>query len=174
MSILKRSLICAVCLALCVVLPMVFHAIPQGGVLFSPMHLPVLLCGIVSGWCTGLLCGIAGPLLSFLFTGMPGIPMLPQMITELACYGLFSGLMMALLGNKKGGVLISLLVAMAIGRVIAGLARAFIFTPGAMTFPLWIASYFVSCLPAIVMQLVLIPLIYAALKKTGFISKELG
>lgn len=174
MSVLKRSLTCAVCIALCVVLPMVFHAIPNGGVLFSPMHLPVLLCGIVAGWCSGVICGIAGPLLSFLFTGMPGLPMLPQMMTELGCYGFFAGLMMVFLHKRRCGVIISLLVAMIAGRIVAGLARAFIFTPGAMTLPIWITSYFVSCLPAIIMQLVLIPLIYAALKKTGFAEKELG
>ena len=94
MTALRKSLSAAVCIALCVVLPLVFHAVPNGGILFSPMHLPVLLAGIITSWPFGLLVGIAGPLLSFLFTGMPGAPMLPQMMVELGCYGFMAGLMM--------------------------------------------------------------------------------
>ena len=176
MDNLRKTLACSVCIALCVVLPMAFHAIPQGGVLFSPMHLPVLLCGIVTSWPFGLICGIAGPLLSSLFTGMPGAPMLPQMMVELGSYGFMAGLMMRLAGRggKLSGVVLSLVIAMLFGRITAGLARAFIFARGSYSFPAWISSYFVSCLPAIIMQLVLIPLIYAALRKAGFVDRRMG
>lgn len=37
------------CAALCVVLPMAFHAIPNAGSIFLPMHIPVLLCGFLCG-----------------------------------------------------------------------------------------------------------------------------
>ena len=168
MDNLRKTLACSVCIALCVVLPMAFHAIPQGGVLFSPMHLPVLLCGIAASWPFGLICGIAGPLLSSLFTGMPGAPMLPQMMVELGSYG-FAGR-----NGKLSGVVVSLVAAMLFGRITAGLARAFIFARGSYSFPAWISSYFVSCLPAIIMQLVLIPLIYAALRKAGFVDRRMG
>ena len=47
LTVLNKSILTALCVALCVVLPMTLHAIPKGGVLFSPMHLPVLLCGLV-------------------------------------------------------------------------------------------------------------------------------
>lgn len=176
MDNLRKTLACSVCIALCVVLPMAFHAIPQGGVLFSPMHLPVLLCGIVTSWPFGLICGIAGPLLSSLFTGMPGAPMLPQMMVELGSYGFMAGLMMRIAGRsgKLSGVVLSLVAAMLFGRITAGLARAFIFARGSYSFPAWISSYFVSCLPAIIMQLVLIPLIYIALRKAGFVDRRMG
>ena len=49
LTVLNKSILTALCVALCVVLPMTLHAIPKGGVLFSPMHLPVLLCGLVCG-----------------------------------------------------------------------------------------------------------------------------
>ena len=71
MTSVKKSIITAVCIALCVVLPQAFHAIPNAGTIYCPMHIPVLLCGLVCGWSYGLLCGIAGPLLSSLITGMP-------------------------------------------------------------------------------------------------------
>ena len=120
MTALKKTLSTAVCIALCVVLPMIFHAIPNGGVLFSPMHLPVLLCGIITSWPFGLLCGLAGPLLSFLFTGMPGAPMLPQMMVELGCYGFMSGLLISLIKTKSTvfNVYASLIGGMLFGRVV--------------------------------------------------------
>ena len=64
MSAVKKSIITAVCIALCVVLPQVFHAIPEAGTIYCPMHIPVLLCGLITGWPYGLLCGLAGPLLA--------------------------------------------------------------------------------------------------------------
>ena len=36
--------------ALCVVLPMAFHSIQNAGAIFCPMHIPVLLCGLLVGW----------------------------------------------------------------------------------------------------------------------------
>ena len=50
MTPIVKCAVTAVCMALCVVLPMVLHAIPNAGTLISPMHLPVLLCCMVCGW----------------------------------------------------------------------------------------------------------------------------
>ncbi len=176
MSVLRKSLFTAVCIALCVVLPMAFHAIPNGGVLFSPMHLPVLLCGVLTSWPFGLFAGIAGPLLSSLLTGMPGAPMLPQMMVELGSYGFMAGLMMRVMRSRKTevNVLVSLIVAMFFGRIVAGCARAFLFARGSYSLPMWISSYFISCFPAIIMQLVLIPLIAKALDKAGLMERRMG
>ena len=69
MSQVKRAMITAVCIALCVVLPMAFHSIQNAGAIFCPMHIPVLLCGLLVGWPYGLLCGLPGPLLSALHDG---------------------------------------------------------------------------------------------------------
>ncbi|MFA7118480.1 MAG: ECF transporter S component, partial [Sphaerochaetaceae bacterium] len=88
MSNVKRSLVAAVCIALGVVLPMAFHSVKNAGSIFCPMHIPVLLCGLVDGWAFGLLCGLVTPLLSSLLTGMPPMAYLPAMMIELAVYGL--------------------------------------------------------------------------------------
>ena len=45
----KNLAFCALCIALCVVLPMAFHAIANAGMIFLPMHIPVLLCGLAGG-----------------------------------------------------------------------------------------------------------------------------
>ena len=49
----KKAIITAICIALCVVLPQAFHAIPNAGSIYLPMHIPVLLCGLVCGWPSG-------------------------------------------------------------------------------------------------------------------------
>jgi hypothetical protein len=82
MSSVKKSTICALCIALCYVLPMAFHAINLGSV-FSPMHLPVFICGLICGGGYGLFCGIVGPIISCLLTGMPTVAGLPTMAVEL-------------------------------------------------------------------------------------------
>ena len=93
MSSVKKMTICAICVALCAVLPPVFHMLALGSVL-SPMHIPVLLCGLVCGWPYGLFCGVAGPLVVHLVNGQPGAAMLVSMIPELMAYGLACGLLM--------------------------------------------------------------------------------
>lgn len=45
----------ALCIALGLILPQVFHLIGAGPV-FLPMHIPVLLCGLCFGWPFGLVC----------------------------------------------------------------------------------------------------------------------
>lgn len=161
----------AVCVALCIVLPIAFHMIPQGGRLFSPMHLPVLLCGVICGPWYGLLCGLLGPFLSSLLTGAPNMAYLPIMMIELAVYGLGSGLMMRFVhtGRQLADIYISLLTAMLSGRIIAGIMQALVFFEGQYSVKIWATSYFVSCFPAIVIQLILIPVLYVALQKANLV-----
>ena len=174
MSVLKKALICAVCIALCAVLPMAFHAIPDAGSILSPMHIPVLLCGLVCGPWFGLLCGLAGPFVSSMVTSMPPIAYLPPMMVELAVYGLVTGLMMQLVHTKKSlaDVVISMVVAMLAGRIVAGLAKALIFAAGEFTAAMWISSYFVTMIPGIVMHLVSVPVLYYALQTTRLIPRR--
>ena len=76
MTTIKKMVMTAICIALCVVLPLLFHWVPNAGSVFLPMHIPVLLCGLLCGWPYGLVCGLLGPLVSS-FTGMPPLPVLP-------------------------------------------------------------------------------------------------
>ena len=162
----------AVCIALCVILPLALHSIPNAGTLFSPMHIPVLLCGLICGWPYGLACGLIGPVLSSFLTGMPGIGYLPTMMVELALYGLLTGLIMRLVhtGKLMADLYISLLTAMLAGRIITGIVRALIFSVGSYSLKAWATGYFVSSLPGIIIQLILIPILYLALQKAHLIS----
>ena len=166
LSYAKKLVYTAVCAALCVVLPMAFHTIQNAGSIFLPMHIPVLLCGLMCGWPYGLICGILGPLLSSLLTSMPPAAMLPSMMVECAAYGCVAGLMMKLVHTKKpvADLYISMVTAMAVGRVLAGLAKSLIFSPGTAPFA-WVTTSLVTGIPGIIIQLVLIPLVVIALTR---------
>lgn len=175
MTAVKKICIGAVCVALCCVLPMAFHAVGLGTAL-SPLHIPALLCGIVCGGGYGLLCGLAGPLLSSVVTGMPGPAMLPSMVPELMAYGLVTGLMMRFVrtGKLYGDMYISLGTAMVLGRVVGGIAKALVYMGSgeAFTLAIWASSYFVATVPGIICHLILIPVLVLTLTKAKLIPNR--
>ena len=174
MSNVKKSIITAVCIALCYVIPLMFHGIQNAGSIFCPMHIPVFICGLICGWQYGLLCGIAGPALSSALSGMPPVAILPSMMVELAAYGTAAGLMMKLVRTKStyADLYISLIVAIVCGRVLAGLAKALIFARGSYSMSAWIAGSVVTSRPGTVIQLVFIPTIVFALMKSHLIPER--
>ena len=174
MSNVKKSIITAVCIALCYVIPLMFHGIQNAGSIFCPMHIPVFICGLICGWQFGLLCGIAGPALSSALSGMPPAAILPSMMVELAAYGTAAGLMMKLVRTKStyADLYISLIVAIVCGRVLAGLAKALIFARGSYSMSAWIAGSVVTSWPGTIIQLVFIPTIVFALMKSHLIPER--
>lgn len=175
MNSVKKSVIAAACIALCIVLPMAFHSIPNGGNIYLPMHIPVLLCGLICGWPYGLLCGLAGPVLSSLLTGMPAVAVLPSMAVELAVYGTVTGLLIGMVKTKNRtlNVYISLISAQILGRIAAGTVKALIFVGGEYSIAMWVAGHFVTSAPGIVIQLILIPAVINALVKAKIIPVDL-
>lgn len=91
----KEIIFSAVFTALAVYAPMVVHyfAGVDGGRKFLPMPFFVLLAGLALGWRAGLVTGLASPIISYLLSGMPMLPILPIMIVQLSAYGLISGLL---------------------------------------------------------------------------------
>ena len=171
MNNIKKSIITAVMIALCVVLPMALHGIPKSGIIISPMHFPVLLCGLVCGPIYGLFSGVVGVFLSSLLTGMPPAPVLPGMVVELFFYGLSAGLFIKFIrtGKTLVDVYASLVLAMLVGRIAGGLAKALIFARGSYSLAAWASGYFVATMPGMILQLILLPLIYVTLEKSNLI-----
>ena len=169
----KKLVFTAVCAALCLVLPMAFHSVPNAGTIFLPMHIPVLLCGLICGWPYGGVCGIVGPLLSSLVTGMPPAAMLPSMMVECCAYGFVTGMLMRHVHTKHAvaDLYVSLVSAMVVGRVVAGFAKAWIFTPGISPFA-WATTSLVTGIPGIVIQLILMPMVVLALTKAKLIPNR--
>ena len=174
MTTVKKSIITAVCIALCYVIPLMFHGIQNAGSIFCPMHIPVFICGLICGWPYGLLCGIAGPMLSSALTAMPPVAILPSMMVELAVYGAAAGLMMKLVHTKSiyADLYISLITAIVCGRVLAGVAKALIFARGSYSMAAWVAANVVTSWPGTVIQLVFIPSIVFALMKANLIPQR--
>ena len=172
-SPVKRMILAALMAAMCVVLPLAFHSIPDGGSVFLPMHSPVLICGMICGWPYGFICGLLGPLLSCLLTSMPPLAYLPAMMVECAVYGLATGLMLKYVrtGRLYGDLYLALIVAMIAGRVVSGVAKALIFSPG-ITMGYWITASFITALPGIIVQLVAVPLLVGMLMKVRYLPNR--
>jgi riboflavin transporter FmnP len=165
MSNSLRLVTTAVCTALGILLPVFFHAAGIMGAIFLPMHIPVLVAGLFLGAKSGLITGVASPVLSAALTGMPPVmPHLPAMIVELAVYGTVSGY---LYHQKRLSLFLSLVLAMLAGRIMAGFAVAVMaqFVRIEMTPAMYLYGYFVTGLPGMAIQLVMIP---ALVKKLLF------
>ena len=167
----RKLVLTALLIAIGVVLPQAFHAIPNAGSVFLPMHIPVLISGFAVGPVYGAICGILTPILSHLIFGMPPAPMLAQMICELAMYGLMTGLLNRLIKIdnpilKNYAVLI---LSMLAGRLTYGVLNALIFRAGSYSMQAWISAAFVTALPGIVIQLILIPILVERLQKANLI-----
>ena len=172
-SPVRRTVLAALCVALCVVLPVAFHSIPDAGSVLLPMHIPVLLCGLICGWPQGLICGLLGPLLSSLITAMPPAAYLPPMMVECATYGAAAGLLLKVVRTRSltADLYIALIAAMVLGRVVSGVAKALIFSPG-MALGVWVTSSFITALPGIIIQLVLIPQVIRVLMKANYLPRR--
>lgn len=156
----------ALFLALGIILPMAFHSIPNAGSIFLPMHIPVLLCGFICGPAFGALIGILTPLLSSILTGMPPImPVGIGMMLELMTYGFLSGLLM-----KRFSIYPSLVLAMVAGRAVSGLANLVLlsFAGKAYTISIFLTASFVTAIPGIALQIVVVPLFVRIMQKVIF------
>ena len=162
----------AVCLALCLVLPFLTGQLPQVGNALCPMHIPVLLAGFLCGPWWALAVGLVAPLLRHTLFLMPPLMTAIAMSFELAAYGLISGLMYRKLPKATGNIYVSLLTAMAGGRVIWGIARLALtgVTGKPFTFAMFLASAFTSAIPGIIVHILLIPVLVMALKKANIIK----
>lgn len=63
-------------------LPQLFHLLPQGGMTWLPIYFFTLVGAYKYGWKVGLLTAIASPLANSLLFGMPSVAVLPAIITK--------------------------------------------------------------------------------------------
>ncbi|MCL2003757.1 MAG: ECF transporter S component [Oscillospiraceae bacterium] len=169
----------AVCLALSILLPYLTGRIQQLGTAFSPMHIPILLCGFVCGPYYAAIIGAAAPFLNHMVSGMPMLPMASVMSPELAVYGLAAGLLYRALAKKKDYIYVSLIGAMIAGRVAFGIAGWLIFSvlgifevPFTWGWEFFVNGALITAAPGIILHIVLIPVIVMALQKARFITAE--
>lgn len=161
--------------ALGLVLPFLTGQIPQIGQMLCPMHIPVLLCGLLLGWKYGIVLGFILPLTRSVLFGMPAMfPNAVCMAFELATYGAVAGLIY----YKKSyfclrSCYIALIGAMVAGRVVWGLSRCAVLAFGVpFSLELFLTGAFVNAIPGILMHLILIPAIMVALGRARIIPFE--
>ncbi|MGM0397280.1 MAG: ECF transporter S component [Bacillota bacterium] len=156
-------------IALGIVLPIAFHSFNMGGPIFLPMHIPVLMAGLVLGPLAGFFAGVITPLLSSVLTGMPPMfPMLPIMVAELGIYGLTAGFLASQYPDK---VFFPLIAGMIDGRVAAAIVVFVMATFFGVQMEPWafIKGAIVTGFPGILIQLVIIPPLVKAIRgATGF------
>jgi len=75
-----------------VVLPQLFHLVPQGGIIFAPLSLVILAGSYKLGWRTGLLAAVASPLVNHLLFGLPAMAVVPVMAAKLVALAVVAGL----------------------------------------------------------------------------------
>lgn len=181
---IKKLVLSAMFMAIGLVLPFITGQIQQIGSMLLPMHIPVLFCGLICGWQYGTVVGFVLPLLRYVLFGMPPIfPTGVSMSFELAVYGAVIGLNMQQLGKRNTtdsgknyvrNLYLALIGAMLAGRIVWGLVR-FILARATMqpfTMEMFMAGAFLTAIPGIIVQLILIPGIMAALKRVGVLNAD--
>ncbi|MCJ7655707.1 MAG: ECF transporter S component [Dehalococcoidia bacterium] len=168
---IRSYVLTALFVTLAVFVPWIFHQFHLAGATFLPMHIFVLIAGLLFGWRAGLITGLLTPLVSHFISGMPVLNVLPQIMIELSAYGLIAGILRqkynlrpiwALLGAIAGGRM-ALLLAMLVIYLIAGQSYSPL-GPDVNPFAsFW--SVIKQGWPGIVMQLISIPVIVWLVEK---------
>lgn len=170
---IKNITLSAMFLGLALVLPLLTGQIQVIGKMLLPMHLPVLLCGLICGWQYGAVIGFVTPIMRSLIFGMPPLyPTALAMAFELAAYGFFVGF---LFSHAKWQCIKSLyrclLIAMVAGRAVSGLANIILLgiKDNSYTLSAFIAAHFTYAIPGIILQLTLIPAVMLLLNRTHLV-----
>ena len=160
---LRKLIYAALFLAIGIVLPLLTGQIKEIGDSLLPMHLPVMLCGLICGAKYGFSIGLLMPFIRSFTFGMPRLyPNAIWMACELAAYGLIIGFLHArMIKMKKGRIIIPLIIAMIGGRIVWGVAKAVLLgaTGKGFTMEAFIVGGFIDAIPGIIIQLIFIPLI---------------
>jgi predicted membrane protein len=172
----KNIALSALFLALGLILPFFTGQIRSVGNLLLPMHLPVLLCGLICGPLWGGAVGLLLPIVRSFAFGMPKLyPMAIGMSFELLAYGAAIGIIYKLTRKNTLGIYISLISSIIIGRIVWGAVSPILYgiIGNAFTFQMFWASAVIKAIPGIILQIILIPAIMLIKKKFENNDKEI-
>ena len=170
---LKNMVLAAMFLGIGLVLPFLTGQIKYVGKMLLPMHIPVLLCGLICGWKYGLSVGFILPLLRSMMFGMPHMyPNAVAMAFELAAYGFVSGFLYSHSRWQCVRALYRcLIIAMIAGRIVWGIAEVVLLGigNGGFTVAAFITGAFAEAFPGIILQLIVIPVIMVSLNRAKLV-----
>jgi len=168
----RQIVTAGVLIALGLILPLAFHTFGMGGPIFLPMHIPVLLGGFLLSPLFALVVGVITPFLSSILTSMP--PLFPgaiQMMFELGTYGL---VISYLYRRYLLALWPTLVLGMLLGRLVAGFTSFLLLTQflgKAFSLQVFLAGAFITALPGILIQLVMIPIMVKLLENANIIDR---
>ena len=74
-----------------IALPQLFHLIPQGGIIFAPLSLVILVGAYKFGWRVGLLSALASPIVNHFLFGQPSAGVMTLMAVKLVLLAIIAG-----------------------------------------------------------------------------------
>ena len=80
-----------------IILPQLFHLIPQGGITWLPIYFFTLIAAYKYGWKVGLLTAVLSPVANALLFGMPAPAALPAILMKSVLLAIASGFAASLL-----------------------------------------------------------------------------
>ncbi len=173
---LQKLVLSAMFFALGLVLPFLTGQIREIGNMLLPMHIPVLLCGLICGWKYGGVIGFFVPIVRSLIFGMPVLyPNAVGMAFELLTYGLITGLLFQRSQSHSAKKLFAtLLVTVVSGRIVWAIAQIFMLGLGdeGFTFAIFLSKGLINAIPGLILQFTLIPAIILVLKRANLIPLE--
>ena len=146
----RQLILGAVLIAFGLIVPSIFHYFSLGGRVFLPMHIPVLLAGMLLSPSIAVIVGLLTPVMSTLLTAL-------------------------MRRQFKLGIYPSLIIGILSGRVVGALVTWFIsfFVADMNIHPLlYIANNFMTGLPGIILQLVLIPVMTYMIESTNLYKEN--
>lgn len=169
LSVKAQTIGAIVAIVSAIALPQVLHVLGAAsgigtalGEIFLPMHLPIILTGLLIGPFAAGAAGFISPLISFALTGMPSSAMLPFMMIELAAYGICAGAFR----NVKIPDIVKVLIVQIVGRAIrAGAILIGFYGLGSVIKPMIVFTSVKVGLIGIALQLIIIPLAIYRLRK---------
>jgi LytS/YehU family sensor histidine kinase len=179
----NRTIATAIAVVAAVAFPQVIHLLgavsgvgPGLAQALLPMHIPVILAGLLAGPTVGVIAGTASPLIAFAISGMPVAELLPYMVLELAAYGLVAGLLSTTRVTKGRPrvtfqvTFFKVVIVAIVGRLVRLGAIAFALTflgvQGPPLISVWDAT--VAGAPGIILAWAAIPLIMFAVARRGY------
>ena len=170
---IKQVILASMFITIGFILPYFTMSNPQLGSMLLPMHIPVILAGLILGPKYGILVGVLTPLLRALLTPSPLLfPVAIVMAIELPVYALTIGLIKRMLPSKFVNLYVALILAMVMGRIAYGIAGFIIYPLAGWGFTLktFLTAAFITALPGIAIQLAIIPPLYQYLKNTQILN----
>lgn len=173
---LLNIVLSAMFLAIALILPLFTAQIKEFGNMLLPMHIPIMLCGLVCGWQYGLTIGAIAPLLRSALFAMPIMfPSAIAMAFELATYGFVIGILFQKARWKCIKSLYRcLIISMVSGRVVWGIVQCILLGLGenGFTISMFVSGAIVKAIPGIILQFMLIPTVMLMLGKTHLVHMK--